>query len=218
MSSKLATFGLLLAQSVFVISVGFAMAAGVARAGDATEAQILNALTPKKLTRSLSAATPTPADTAKTASDNIFVSGLRGRTTRSLSSSEREQIATIAKEKPSIDLEITFDYNSAAISPKAVPAVTALGKALSNPDLKGSTFLLAGHTDAVGGDAFNQQLSERRAEAIKRYLIEKYGMATADLVAVGYGKSKLKDPNDPNGPENRRVQVVNMMSNKVAGN
>ena len=52
----------------------------------------------------------------------------------------------------------------------------ALGRALTNPDLKGSTFVVAGHTDAAGGEAYNQDLSERRADSIKRYLVDKYGI------------------------------------------
>jgi outer membrane protein OmpA-like peptidoglycan-associated protein len=88
--------------------------------------------------------------------------------------------------------------------------VQSLGKALSNANLRGSTFVVAGHTDAIGGEAYNQDLSERRADAIKRYLTEKYGIAGTDLVTVGYGKDKPKDPNAPMDPINRRVQVVNM--------
>jgi outer membrane protein OmpA-like peptidoglycan-associated protein len=95
--------------------------------------------------------------------------------------------------------------------------VEALGKALTNPDLKGTTFVLAGHTDAKGGDTYNQELSERRADSLKKYLMEKYGLAAADLVTVGYGKTKLKNVADPDGGENRRVQVVNMASSQVAG-
>jgi outer membrane protein OmpA-like peptidoglycan-associated protein len=72
--------------------------------------------------------------------------------------------------------------------------------------------VVAGHTDAIGGDAFNQDLSERRADTIKRYLTEKYGVAGTDLVTVGYGKSKLKDPAAPASAVNRRVQVVNLNS------
>ena len=97
-----------------------------------------------------------------------------------------------------------------AISAKSMPSVQALGRALTSPDLKGSTFVVAGHTDAAGGDGYNQDLSERRADAIKRYLTQNYGIAPADLVTVGYGKSKLKDPNQPLAEVNRRVQVVNM--------
>jgi outer membrane protein OmpA-like peptidoglycan-associated protein len=89
-------------------------------------------------------------------------------------------------------------------------AVQELGKALSNPSLKGSTFVVAGHTDAVGSEPFNQDLSERRADTIKHYLVDKYGLAGSDLVTVGYGKTKLKNPDNPTDAVNRRVQVVNM--------
>ena len=141
---------------------------------------------------------------------------VRGRATRSLSSTEREEIASAAKDKPNIDLEITFDYNSANISAKSMPSVQALGRALTSPDLKGSTFVVAGHTDAAGGESYNQDLSERRADSIKRYLVEKYGIAASDLVTVGYGKSKLKDPSQPMAEVNRRVQVVNMENKTTA--
>jgi outer membrane protein OmpA-like peptidoglycan-associated protein len=185
-------------------------------ADDVTEDQIVKALAaPKKpLTRGLSVGPP--ADPAAAASEGKFVQTIRNRTTRSLSVSEREEIATLAKDKPNIDLEITFDYNSADISAKSLGAVEALGKALTNPDLKGSTFIVAGHTDAAGGESYNQELSERRADSIKRYLTEKYGIAGTDLVTVGYGKSKLKDPNVPTAEVNRRVQVVNMATKTTA--
>jgi len=208
--SQASRFGVLRAilgvGAALVISAGMAFAAD-----DVTEDQILKALAPKKpLTRSLSAATPAPNP-----EEGRFVSTLRNRTTRSLSSGEREQIAAIAQDKPNIDLEITFDYNSANISQRAQPAVQALGKALSNPDLKGSTFVVAGHTDGVGSEAYNQDLSERRADAIKRVLVDEFNISGADLVTVGYGKSKPKDPAAPLDPSNRRVQVVNM-ANKTA--
>jgi outer membrane protein OmpA-like peptidoglycan-associated protein len=135
---------------------------------------------------------------------------VRNRKTRSLSLGEREQIAQIADAKPKIDLEIQFDYNSADISKASMAAVQELGKALSNPSLKGSTFVVAGHTDAVGSEPFNQDLSERRADTIKHYLVDKYGLAGSDLVTVGYGKTKLKNPDNPTDAVNRRVQVVNM--------
>ena len=76
--------------------------------------------------------------------------------------------------------------------------------------------MVAGHTDAAGGESYNQDLSERRADAIKRYLVDKYGIASSDLVTVGYGKSKLKDPANPMADANRRVQVVNMENKATA--
>jgi len=138
------------------------------------------------------------------------LASLRNRKTRSLSLGERDQIAEIAATKPKIDLEIQFDYNSAALSKASMGAVQELGKALSDPGLKGSSFVVAGYTDAIGGEAFNQDLSERRADTIKTYLVEKYGLAGSDLVTVGYGKTRLKNPDHPTDAVNRRVQVVNM--------
>ncbi len=75
---------------------------------------------------------------------------------------------------------------------------------------------MAGYTDAAGGEAYNQDLSERRADSIKRYLTDKFGIAGSDLVTVGYGKTKLKDPNQPMAEANRRVQVVNMANKETA--
>jgi outer membrane protein OmpA-like peptidoglycan-associated protein len=199
-----------------IVTVGaiLSMSAGLAFAGDDVSSDtIVRALQPKPLTRSLSM---TPAsDPIATAAEGRFVETLRNRKTRSLSSGEREEIATITADKPNIDLEITFDYNSADISTSSLRNVQALGQALSNPNIKGSTFVVAGHTDAIGGEAYNQDLSERRADSIKRYLVNKFGIASNDLVTVGYGKSKPKDPNAPMDPANRRVQVVNM-ANKTA--
>ena len=202
-----------------LLTIGAALSIGVAKAADdVTEDQILQALAPAKkpLTRGLSMGPQTQTDPAAAAAEGRFVQTLRNRPTRSLSLSEREEIATIVKDKPKIDLEINFDYNSADISAKSLPSVQALGRALSNPDLKGSTFVVAGHTDAAGGEAYNQDLSERRADSIKRYLVDKFGIAGTDLVTVGYGKTKLKDPANPLADVNRRVQVVNMENKATA--
>ena len=202
--------------SLFV--VGSAISFQAARAEDVTEDQILKALTPdrKPLTRGLSMGPPAQADPVASDAESKFMQSLRNRSSRSLSTGEREQIAAIVKDKPKIDLEINFDYNSDRISAKSLPSVQALGRALANPDLKGSTFIVAGHTDAVGSDTYNQDLSERRADSIKRYLVEKSGIPAADLVTVGYGKTKLKDPDHPLAEVNRRVQVVNTESKATA--
>jgi outer membrane protein OmpA-like peptidoglycan-associated protein len=208
------SFHRLTALKAITITAALSMTAGLAIAGDTSVSadQILNALQPKPLTRGLIIGQKPEAmvDPAVKAREVHFVDTLRNRKTRSLSLGEREEIAEIASTKPKIDLNIQFDYNSAEISQGSMSSVQELGKALSNPGLKGSTFVVAGHTDAVGGEAFNQGLSERRADTIKRYLTEKFGIAGSDLVTVGYGKTKPVDPNAPMDPINRRVQVVNM--------
>jgi outer membrane protein OmpA-like peptidoglycan-associated protein len=190
-----------------VVLAGLTLPTGILIAGEQPSAQqIINALKPAKITRGLS----TTNDAARSAEEAKFVDTLRNRRTRSLTSDERDKIASLAKTRPSIDLEINFDFDSAAIGPNATPQVTTLGEALASPDLKGVTFVLAGHTDAKGTDAYNQGLSERRAESVKRFLQEKYGIEANQLVTVGYGKTQLKNQTDPLSGENRRVQVVNV--------
>jgi outer membrane protein OmpA-like peptidoglycan-associated protein len=208
------------ATAAITLGVALSMTAGVAIAAEnnVSADQIVNALQPKMLTRGLTIGSkPEPAvDPAVKAREIRFVDTLRNRKTRSLSLGERQEIAEIASTKPRIDLNIQFDYNSAAISPASMSSVQELGKALSNPSLKGSTIVVAGHTDAIGGEAYNQDLSERRADTIKRYLTEKFGLNGSDLVTVGYGKTKPVDPNAPMDPVNRRVQVVNMDTKTAA--
>jgi outer membrane protein OmpA-like peptidoglycan-associated protein len=196
--------------TAIALGAALSMTAGLAMAGEVVSAdQISKALQTKPLTRGLSTGSQ-QIDTATQTKETKFVDGLRNRKTRSLSLSEREEIAQIASSKPKIDLEIRFDYNSADISKDSTQAVQELGKALSQASLKGQTFVVAGHTDAVGGDEYNQGLSERRADTIKRYLTDKYGINGSDLVTVGYGETKPKDASTPTDPANRRVQVVNM--------
>jgi len=210
------TRGLAAIFSLLTICAAFPI--GVAKADDLTEDQILRALMPAKkpLTRGLSTGPQTQTEPAAAAAEGQLIQTLRNRPTRSLSAAEREEIAAVVKDKPKIDLEINFDYNSANISSRSLASVQALGRALSNPELKGSTFVVAGHTDAVGSDGYNQDLSERRADSIKRYLVDKFAIPGSDLVTVGYGKTKLKDPANPTSEVNRRVQVVNMENKATA--
>ena len=201
--------------SIVTFGAVLSMTAGVAFAGDTVSAdKILKALKPTSQTRGLSVGPQ--VNTAAQTKEASFVNTLRNRKTRSLSIGERQEIADIAATKPKIDLEIRFEYNSADISKSSESAVNELGKALADASMKGSTFVVAGHTDAVGGEGYNQDLSERRADTIKKVLTEEFGINGSDLVTVGYGKTRPKDPSAPSDPANRRVQVVNMESKTAA--
>jgi outer membrane protein OmpA-like peptidoglycan-associated protein len=193
-----------LVGSIFV--VGLLSAAPSYAAEQRSADDIISALKSPRVSRGL---TTSPADASRAAEERQFLSAVRNRPTRSLSTEERDKIASIANSKPKIDLEITFEYNSAVIGSKAMPQVTELGKALTDEDLKGRTFILAGFTDAKGSETYNQGLSERRADALKQFLTERYGIEAGNLVTVGYGLKQLKDPANPFAAENRRVQVVN---------
>jgi outer membrane protein OmpA-like peptidoglycan-associated protein len=194
------------------IGAALSMTAGLAFAGDAVSTSaIVNSLKPTDstvmATRGLSPIDPQKAE--KRTRETILINSMRNRSTRSLSSDEREQLQSLTVDKPKIDLEINFDYNSADISQSSMSAVQHLGEALSDPQLRGSTFAVSGFTDAKGGDAYNQGLSERRADTIKRFLVDKYHIAAGDLITAGYGKTHLKDEANPDSGVNRRVQVIN---------
>ena len=70
---------------------------------------------------------------------------------------------------------------------------TALGAELGKPERKGTRLVVAGHTDARGGDDFNQRLSERRAAAVKHVLVTRFGMPDETVVAVGHGKAAAEE-------------------------
>jgi outer membrane protein OmpA-like peptidoglycan-associated protein len=204
-----------------VLALALTCASAVVRAQDTNlEQRILQSLTPtakptmsQPVTRSL---TSTPMAEVPRSDDRQFLESIKNKASRSLTINEREHIASIAKEHPSVDIEIKFPFSSSDIGPAAVPAVSALGRALSSAELKGGTFVVAGHTDAVGSYASNQELSERRAEAVKRYLVSNFQIPAGSLVTVGYGKTKLKNESDPNAGENRRVQIVNMEEKAIS--
>jgi outer membrane protein OmpA-like peptidoglycan-associated protein len=197
-----------LAFAVAIVAGGLSIGLIPAGAGEVSSQQIRDQLKISK-TRSLSGDRP-----SMSAQDLATVQ--RISRTRSLSAGDREQMAAIAAKRPKIDLEINFDYNSASLSPQAEPQIKNLGDALTSSDLKDAIVMLAGHTDAKGGDDYNQSLSERRAETVKRYLMERYRIPADHLVAVGYGEKQLKNLSDPLGAENRRVQIVNMAEQEEA--
>ncbi|HEX4410935.1 MAG TPA: OmpA family protein [Xanthobacteraceae bacterium] len=184
-----------------------------AAAQSLSSAQILKALAPPAppVTRSLSIS----PGAAPNAGDQTFIEGLRHHA-NSLNAEESDRVATLAKDRPKIDLEIYFEYNSAAISPKAEPQLKELGEALNDEALKNAVIVLGGHTDAKGSDQYNQGLSQRRSEAVKTYLMQKLRVSADNLTTAGYGKRDLKNRTDPFAAENRRVEIVNMSAKATA--
>jgi outer membrane protein OmpA-like peptidoglycan-associated protein len=107
-----------------------------------------------------------------------------------------------------IDVEIHFGRGSAMLGAAAVSQLQALGVDLGKPELQGAALLVAGHADASGSDAYNQRLSERRADAVKRFLVTRFKVPDDTVIAVGHGKAQPKNTADPYAAENRRVQVA----------
>jgi outer membrane protein OmpA-like peptidoglycan-associated protein len=109
----------------------------------------------------------------------------------------------------SFDITLNFPYNSAELTPDSRAKLDRVAKALTDPSTIKLEIIVSGHTDARGSADYNQVLSERRAEAVRQFLISERGIDPKRLVAKGYGKSKLLLPSDPNNDLNRRVQFQN---------
>ena len=109
-----------------------------------------------------------------------------------------------------IDLDtITFDFGSASIAEDAIPRLSTLADAMGRllDDNPAETFLIEGHTDAVGSDLANLALSDRRAEAVAAALTNVFGIPPENLVTQGYGERYLKVNTQEPERENRRVAV-----------
>jgi OOP family OmpA-OmpF porin len=111
--------------------------------------------------------------------------------------------------KTVVALNVNFETNSDRILPKYHADLNMLGETLvQHPQAQ---IEIAGHTDDVGSEFYNQGLSQKRAESVKQYLVEKFPNITPErLITQGYGENQPRRPNDSARArsENRRVEAV----------
>jgi outer membrane protein OmpA-like peptidoglycan-associated protein len=100
---------------------------------------------------------------------------------------------------------IQFEFDSTAILPEARGQLDAIAEGIKLLP-PGRQVVIEGHTDAVGSDDYNQQLSRRRAAAVKQYLAQRHGISSQRLREVGLGERQPIEGLDPLAPDNRRVQ------------
>jgi OmpA-OmpF porin, OOP family len=110
------------------------------------------------------------------------------------------------REAGSYDLLITFDFDSATLTPQARENLDAFVAALQSSALRSRRFAVDGHTDAKGADAYNQKLSDQRAVAVVDYLVAQ-GVDRGRLMARGFGETLPRNAADPEAAENRRVET-----------
>jgi outer membrane protein OmpA-like peptidoglycan-associated protein len=118
-------------------------------------------------------------------------------------------------EKASVALNVFFESNSDKILQDYYGDLDKLGKVLTTPQYTAYRVQIEGHTDSIGSDAYNHRLSEKRAESVKRYLIQHFPIPSNRLVVRGFGESNPIASNETSEgrDKNRRVEVVNLGTN-----
>lgn len=123
------------------------------------------------------------------------------RPAASAASPREEQIAPAS----ALSLPVRFAFDSADILPQARTQLDALAKGIKLLPADRAV-LVEGHTDAVGDDDYNLELSRARARAVRDYLVQHHGIEASRLKTVGYGEGRPVEGSDPYAAVNRRVQ------------
>lgn len=142
--------------------------------------------------------------------EDVLVAAPRVKPTRRYSVEEIEDSAELRQSLPRVEIDtIRFGFNEAFVRAEEVNNLDRIGEILERILSKHprEVFLIEGHTDAVGSDAANLNLSRQRAAAIKKALTTYYVIPAKNLETVGYGERYLKVPTAEAEQENRRVSV-----------
>jgi outer membrane protein OmpA-like peptidoglycan-associated protein len=114
----------------------------------------------------------------------------------------------LTTEKRAVTYGIYFDFNKDTLKPESEPVLKEIAQAMTdNPDWK---LTVEGHTDNIGGNPYNLELSERRAAAVKHTLVSQYNIGADRLLTGGFGASRPIETNDTleGRARNRRVELV----------
>ncbi|MCY1294844.1 Outer membrane porin F [compost metagenome] len=106
-----------------------------------------------------------------------------------------------------VELDVKFDFDKSVVKEESYGDIKNLADFMQQ--YPATTTTVEGHTDSVGTDAYNQKLSERRADAVKDVLVNQYGVGAERVDSVGYGESRpVADNATADGRAvNRRVEA-----------
>lgn len=109
-----------------------------------------------------------------------------------------------------VRLNIEFDFDKADVRPRYHDELKKVGDFMNKyPDVN---MALEGHTDSIGTEEYNQRLSQRRVDSVKKYIVEKFNIDGKRIKATGYGESKpiADNKTDEGRQKNRRVEAVSI--------
>ena len=114
----------------------------------------------------------------------------------------------VLPEEQQVNMRVNFAFDSAAIAASEEPKLRQICTVIDEAEV--ARFRIIGHTDATGDAAYNQRLSVRRAEEVRRFFIDDCGIEASRLEAIGVGKQFPANAADPYAAENRRVEFQAM--------
>lgn len=109
-----------------------------------------------------------------------------------------------------VAISVLFEFGSDRLTADAQQQLDVIAEVLKYSANLSDRFRIEGHTDAIGSDAYNNDLSARRARSVIGYLVGRHGVSAERLEGRGFGRSQLLFPDQPTDPRNRRVQVSNL--------
>ena len=121
-----------------------------------------------------------------------------------------ETIYETGHELGNANLKVEFDFNSANIRKESHALLKELASALKDKALAKKQITIAGHTDTTGDDAYNMQLSVKRAQAVKNYLVAQHKVPSVKLKVLGFGETMpvINNKSKNNRQLNRRVEIL----------
>ncbi len=175
----------------FATSLLLAALAGGAWAGDVKVFASRDRVDPGEVARILDRSTPIKMRSIKLLDDGATAAATLA--------------ATEAGSPAALSLPVQFAFDSADILPAARSQLDAIAEGIRMLPAT-QAVVIEGHTDALGSDDYNEQLSQRRALSVRRYLVATHGIDASRLRAVGMGEQATLPGLDRNAAENRRVQ------------
>ena len=143
-----------------------------------------------------------------------FVQALQVKSSRSqrqakgFGNNKPKGVKNLVKDNPKVGALIQFDFDSATIKPESDALLRQFALALQGAVLSNAKIQINGHTDSIGTEAYNLDLSKRRAQAVKDFLVLTCGIQANRLTIVAHGESQPLYPNDTENEKNRRVEFV----------
>lgn len=142
------------------------------------------------------------------AATGAIVGAMMDRQERKLRQIDGIDVARTGEDELKVTMrnEVLFDFNSAGLRSSSRDELREMASVFNQ--YNDTTIVVAGHTDSVGSESYNQRLSNRRANTVSNYL-ENAGVRGSRLDAVGYGESRPKASNSSSSgrQQNRRVEI-----------